>query len=533
MTIIEATPTSTLAGPEAFRAAHATPRHDLSTEPWIPVVRLDGARDDIGLAELFAEAHTIADLGEPDPLVRAAMRRYLTALTARLVLLDGTPDKASWMRRLTALSGFTHDEVAALMLDQAAHLWLYHPDTPFLQDSRLASPGIPFNKNWETSSDELETPLPGATSRAWAFKAGDPGVDAGLTWQRAARVLVARWYYGLLGNGGGGDMGGAFPNGTADAPLTHAFRVDPTGLFGTLLRNLAASVVALSASPTRGLAWADAHRPSPGGDGLYLYSSTATACLLGPAEAGQVIRRVLRGNVDDPPGSKETRKDAKLAAREADPHRIRRSPDAKGKSRSDVRVSAGEPPLRRLHVLRRGMIESDSGASHGVVREADLWLSGAERRWNEGVELTLANLAGSATSPQWAASATVSVPSAYLDPEWERSTDLTAMIDVGFGDRGVYPTLRLAIGRVFRGQEDPKKSVVGAALAARAHQLWLVEADSIIAAGLVGDLTVDEAETGLWRTGRDAVREVLAPYSSTSRYAGRVVQAIAAVRSPR
>jgi len=179
------------------------------------------------------------------------------------------------------------------------------------------------------------------------------------------------------------------------------------------------------------------------------------------------------------------------------------------------------------------MIESDSGASHGVVREADLWLSGAERRWNEGVELTLANLAGSATSPQWAASATVSVPSAYLDPEWERSTDLTAMIDVGFGDRGVYPTLRLAIGRVFRGQEDPKKSVVGAALAARAHQLWLVEADSIIAAGLVGDLTVDEAETGLWRTGRDAVREVLAPYSSTSRYAGRVVQAIAAVRSPR
>lgn len=524
-------PPDVLQGSALFLAAHASATYDLAQEPWIPVMYRDGTRANIGARDLFTASHTILDITESDPLVRAALRRYLTALTARLVLLPGSPDKFAWLSRLDASTGFTSDEVEALITDQREHLWLFHPRTPFMQDGRFLQPARKFDSNWETNSDELLTPLPGSTSRAWAFKPGDLGVDSGLTWDRAARAVVARWYYGLLGRGGGGDMGGAFPNGTSDAPLTHAFRVDPAGLFGTLLRNIAKFVIESPRSPMTGLAWADPRHPSTGGDGLYRYSTTATACLLGPVASDARIHQALRGSIDDPAGSKETRKVAKQAAREDDPHRIRRTLDAKGKPRSDVRLSAFEPPLRRLAVLRRGIIEAGNVSATGVVRENDLWLSDATRRRDETLELTLANLAGSATSPQWAAAATVALPAAHLDPEWSRSIDLDALIDIGFGERGVYPTIRYAITSVFRGQEDPKKSMVGAPLAAAAHRRWLAAAETITAEALSGTRSLEEAEAALWKVGRDAVSAVLAPYASTTRYAGGVVQAVAAVRS--
>ena len=514
-----------------FFAAHATPTYDLAQEPWIPVVYLDGTRSKVGAKDLFADAHAIADLGESDPLVRAALRRYLTAMAARLVQLSGSQDKLAWNSRLSASSGFTSGEVASLMTDQRDQLWLFHPQSPFMQDARFLQTERRFDNNWDTSSDELLTPLPGSTSRAWAFKPGDPGVHAGLSWEHAARAVVARWYYGLSGNGGGRDMGGAFPNGTSDAPLTHAFRIDPNGLFGSLLRNVPKFVLDSPPSPVSGLAWADSYRPRIGGDGLYRYTTTATACLLGPVGKDARIHQILRGSIDDPTGSKDTRKAAKQAARDDDPHRVRRALDAKGKARPDVRLWADEPPLRRLAVLRRGMIETGTLAATGVVKDNDLWLSGAIRRFDETLELTVANLAGAALSPQWAATGTVTIPAAQLDPEWSKSPDVDALIDIGFGEHGVYPTIRYAIGRVFQGQEDPKKSTIGAALAASAWQRWLSEAEVITAAALAGTLTLDEADAALWRAGRNSVRTVLAPYASTTRYAGGVVQAVAAVRS--
>ena len=280
-----------------------------------------------------------------------------------------------------------------------------------------------------------------------------------------------------------------------------------------------------------GLAWADQRRPSVGGDGLYRYTTTATAALLGPVGEDGLIRDALRGSIDDPAGSKELRKAAKQAARDDDPHRVRRSPDAKGKPRSDVRLSASEPPLRRLAVMRRGIVEGGTVSATGVVRDVDLWLNGAARRHEETFELTVANLAGSATSPQWAAAGTVTIPAWQLDPEWSRSSDVEALIEAGFGDHGVFSTIRFAITGVFQGQEDPKKSTVGAALTTSARQRWLAEAEQITDAALSGSLPVDEADTALWRAGRESVRHVLAPYASTTRYAGRVVQAVAALRS--
>ena len=529
--IQEQPPTLNTAGREGFRAAHDTPRIDLAADDWIPIVRLDGSRDQVGVAEILTAAHEIEDIAEPDPLARAAMRRYLSALAARVVALTGSAHQATWVRRVDKATGFDGDEVAAVLADQATHLYLFHPSSPFMQDRRFLDDAAAFDKNWLTSSDELLTPLPGATSRAWAYKPGDLGVAAGLEWDAAARALVTRWYYGLSGNGGGGDMGGAFPNGTSNAPMTHVFRIDPRGLFGTLLRNLPRDIVAGQRTPVDGPAWMDRRRPRPGGDGLYRYSTTATAALLAAPDDGGRIRAVLRGSIDDPPGSKESRKAAKDAARDFDPHRIQRIPGSNGKPVSDVRISASEPPLRRLAVLRRGVIAEGTMSATGVVNEATLWLAGAARRHDETLELTLANLAGSATSPQWAAATTVTMPAAHLDPLWTNAGDLDTLIDVGFGDHGVHRAIRSAILSVFRGQEDAKHSVVGAALASSARLQWLWDAELITDRALAGSATLEEAQLSLWRAGRDAVSAALSPYASTTRYAGRVVQAVSSVRS--
>lgn len=533
MTVIESpnAETQANAGREVFRAAHASPRTDLANMPWIPVVRMGSKVESIGVAELLATAHTISDIGESDPLTRAALRRYLSALAARLVHLAGPAPTVSWRKRVDDAGGFTASEVSTLLADQADYLYLYHPVSPFMQDGRFLDDRHPFDKNWPTSSDELLTPLPGAMSRAWAFKPGDPGLGAGLLWDVAGRALVTRWYYGLSGNGGGGDMGGAFPNGTAAASMTHVFRVDPRGLFGSLLRNLPREVVDLRATPMTGPAWMDRHRPSSGGDGLYLYTTTATSSLLAMPDEGDRIRLVLRGSIDDPLGSKEVRKAAKRAARDADPHRIQRIPGSNGKPLSDVRLSATEPALRRLAVLRRGVISEGQMNATGVVNEATLWMMGAARRHDEIFELTLANLAGSATSLQWAAAATVSMPAAHLDPEWSNAEDLDFLLSIGFGDHGVYSAIRSAVIGVFRGQEDPKRSMVGSALAALARQQWLSDAEAVTNSALAGESTLADAEKGFWRAGRNSVAAVLAPYATTTRYAGRVVQAISSVRS--
>ncbi|MHB1487448.1 MAG: type I-E CRISPR-associated protein Cse1/CasA, partial [Acidimicrobiales bacterium] len=249
---------------QQLQAAHAVPQFDLVSIPWIPVVDHAGNTRQVGIDELLGHAHEIRDLAEPDPIVRAALRRFGEALAAQIVRLAGAK-RDSWLERAEVGSSFNVHEVDALVADSREHLWLYHPWSPFLQDIRLIDA---LTKPELLSTDELTAHLPGRGEAAWFVKPGDPASGAGLEPAAAARGLVARWFYCLPGNSAevrtpngnnGAQCGGVFSEGKATA--THAFRVSRLNLATTLLRNLTLEMVTNGAPvPLAGPAWSHPDR---------------------------------------------------------------------------------------------------------------------------------------------------------------------------------------------------------------------------------------------------------------------------------
>lgn len=68
---------------------------NLTTDPWIPAVRADGARDLFSLQDLFASARELNDLAVK-PHERIALMPLLLCITQ--AALDGPADEAAWER---------------------------------------------------------------------------------------------------------------------------------------------------------------------------------------------------------------------------------------------------------------------------------------------------------------------------------------------------------------------------------------------------------------------------------------------------
>jgi CRISPR system Cascade subunit CasA len=59
------------------------PRFDLVDEGWLPCVRADGSRADVGLREALLRAHELRELSDPSPLVTVSLHRLLLAVLHR------------------------------------------------------------------------------------------------------------------------------------------------------------------------------------------------------------------------------------------------------------------------------------------------------------------------------------------------------------------------------------------------------------------------------------------------------------------
>ena len=64
-------------------AVDPTPAFNLLDEPWIPVRRIDGHLDEVGLLELFREASHIEGVAESSPPAFVALHRLLLAIVHR------------------------------------------------------------------------------------------------------------------------------------------------------------------------------------------------------------------------------------------------------------------------------------------------------------------------------------------------------------------------------------------------------------------------------------------------------------------
>ncbi len=113
---------------------------NLTSHPWIPVIRADQSPDRVSLNALFAQAEDITDLNL-DPPSRIAVMRFLICICQ--AALDGPEDEAHWARCKAKIPG----EALAYLKENANAFYLDEGDHPFLQ-----IPGITFEKGKEAKA---------------------------------------------------------------------------------------------------------------------------------------------------------------------------------------------------------------------------------------------------------------------------------------------------------------------------------------------------------------------------------------------
>lgn len=519
---------------DQLREAHALQAFDLAKMRWIPVVYRSGEICHVGIEEFLSSAHEIKDIAEPDPIVRAALRRFTEALCAQLVRLAGS-DGADWRFRAEHNAGFSETEVTTLVRDQQEYLWLYHPSFPFLQDIRLIDA---LTKPEWFSSDDLVANLPSEHEAAWFVKPGEPASAKGLDPASAALGLVARWFYHLPGNSASvstpdgtntAQYGGAFSEGVATT--THAFRISPVGLATTLLRNLTPAMVTatdMRESGCFGPAWMNRDRSSISQDSLYLGTLTASSVLLTAPEEDLRIHALVRGPV---PQAKEGVKIARDLALAHDIHRVVSVSISKDGTTKEtaLRKRPSEHPLRILDSLHRAALNAGQGRLRGVVNEGDLWLSGAKGRHDESIELFLAYKQGTGSSPKWSETRVVNLPAAHLDPDTSQFQSLVPILAACFDDKsGITSRLRWAIMDALLDPEEgnrPRHHVSVDGLVDVARGRWLELAAARVESAISTQSDPVECTQLLFADARTIFHEVLAPYMRSTRYAASIVKA--------
>lgn len=334
---------------EKHTPSEIIPRHkrayDLGDEPWIPV-RLDGGEmTRVGLRRLFREAHLVKGLALDSPIEEGALLRYLVALT--MVMFAEAPQE---MAEATALSQshVRFPETALRRLDERMreHWWLFHPDTPFLQDPLLLTAKV-MSKEPKTVADVADpiasawSHIPAKSKPAFFNKEdGTNSLRRDVTFDRAAFALLVRHYASLPGNeanieGSAGaaekyTQGGVFFVVGNKEPLnvTHVFREAAT-LAQTLVANIPPDRLA-TLNPKHRCAWeVGKYDPSLEEDPLFLYTYGGSASYLIQELGSDTVSHLIRAPV--PRYSKENRNRFASASRRSDPHAVRALKDKNAK----------------------------------------------------------------------------------------------------------------------------------------------------------------------------------------------------------
>lgn len=112
------------------------PSFDLTAEPWIPVVGLDGAVRELSLVEVVARADECVSIGGDLPAQGFALTRLVLAVLHCAV--RGPQDRADWAE-LWQSPGLPVDDVARYLASWRHRFDLLHPETPFLQVAELTT----------------------------------------------------------------------------------------------------------------------------------------------------------------------------------------------------------------------------------------------------------------------------------------------------------------------------------------------------------------------------------------------------------
>jgi CRISPR system Cascade subunit CasA len=122
---------------EPDKAQPAPPRFNLIDEPWIPVLRLNGTRCELGIRDTLLQADQIAEIQDSSPLVVAALHRLLLAVLYRA--LEGPTDGVQ--ARHLFKSGLPHARILEYLTKWGSRFDLFDQSHPFGQN-----PNVPKDK---------------------------------------------------------------------------------------------------------------------------------------------------------------------------------------------------------------------------------------------------------------------------------------------------------------------------------------------------------------------------------------------------
>ncbi len=195
------------------------PSYDLLTEPWIPVLRMDGTADALGLRDVLHQAHELRGLTGETPLVTASLYRLLLAVLYRAL---GMPTSDTW-EDLWEEGRFPAEALDAYFSRWQDRFDLFHPERPFLQwpDERVKPKSV-INL----------VPHMASGNNATLFDHHHEGEDVTLSPDVAARALLVGMTFGLAGLSG-------LPQKFTDGPWTRGiiFLAEGDSLFETLMFN--------------------------------------------------------------------------------------------------------------------------------------------------------------------------------------------------------------------------------------------------------------------------------------------------------
>jgi len=116
------------------------PSFNVLTEPWIPVSRLDGTRDELGILPCLEQAHELREIRDPAPIIEFGLYRLLVAFVLdALILANCRPEDPIDLKELIKKRHFD----GKLFDDYVKHCGdvfdLFHPERPFLQVALTAN----------------------------------------------------------------------------------------------------------------------------------------------------------------------------------------------------------------------------------------------------------------------------------------------------------------------------------------------------------------------------------------------------------
>ncbi|MBI4774287.1 MAG: type I-E CRISPR-associated protein Cse1/CasA [Deltaproteobacteria bacterium] len=110
------------------------PFFNVLTEPWIPVIRLDGSRDELGILSCLEQAHELREVRDPAPIIEFGLYRLLVAFVLdALILANRRPEDPLDLKAFMDGDRFDSRLIENYIKECGDVFDLFHPERPFLQ----------------------------------------------------------------------------------------------------------------------------------------------------------------------------------------------------------------------------------------------------------------------------------------------------------------------------------------------------------------------------------------------------------------